>query len=82
MKLLDYIAQVSVMSDDFCKIYYPARKSLAGGTLPELAHSEVIIMKLIGEYPRLRTDGAIYHHFAGHWEHLFPNLTDRSNFVR
>jgi len=82
MKLIDYIVQVFVMADDFCKFYYPARKLRARGPLPKLADSEVITMELVGEYLGLHSDEAIYHYFARHWKHLFPNLPDRSNFVR
>ncbi len=82
MELIDYIVQVFVMADDFCKIYYPARKLRARGPLPKLADSEVITMELVGEYLGLHTDEAIYHYFVRHWKHLFPNLPDRSNFVR
>ena len=82
MNLVDYIVQVFVMADDFCKIYYPARKLRARGPLPRLADSEVITMELVGEYLGFHTDEAIYHYFSRHWRHLFPYLPDRSNFVR
>jgi IS5 family transposase len=82
MKLVDYIVQVFVMADDFCKIYCPARKLRSRGPLPKLADSEVITMELIGEYLGFHTDDSIYHYFERHWRYLFPNLPDRSNFVR
>lgn len=82
MNLIDYIVNVFVMADDFCKIYFPARKLRSRGPLPKLADSEVIAMELVGEYLGLRTDEGIHHYFRRHWHHLFPNLPDRSNFVR
>ena len=82
MNLIDYIVQVFVMADDFCKIYYPARKLRARGPLPKLSDSEVITMEVVGEYLGFHTDKAIYQYFTRHWKHLFPNLPDRSNFVR
>ena len=82
MKLIDYIVTVFVMVDDFCKIYYPARKLRTRGPLPKLADSEVIAMELIGEYLGLHTDEQIFHYFDRHWRNLFPNLPDRSNFAR
>ena len=82
MNLIDYIVNVFVMADDFCKIYYPARKLRTRGTLPKLADSEVITMELVGEYLSLDNDEAIYNYFMRHWKYLFPNLPDRSNFVR
>jgi IS5 family transposase len=82
MNLIDYIVNVFVMADDFCKIYFPARKLRTRGPLPKLADSEVIAMELVGEYLGLRTDEGIHHYFRRHWHHLFPNLPDRSNFAR
>jgi hypothetical protein len=82
MNLIDYIVKVFVMADDFCNIYYPVRKLRHRGPLPKLADSEVITMELVGEYLGLNTDKAIYQYFARHWKYLFPNLPDRSNFVR
>jgi len=82
MELIDYIVNAFVMVDDFCKIYYPARKLRARGPLPKLADSEVITMELIGEYLGFDTDEGIYNYFARHWKFLFPDMPDRSNFVR
>lgn len=82
MNLIDYIVNVFVMADDFCKIYFPARKLRSRGPLPKLADSEVITMELVGEYLGLGTDEGIHHYFRRHWHHLFPNLPDRSNFAR
>ena len=50
MKLIDYIVNVFVMVDDFCKIESSARRLRARGPLPKLADSEVITMELLGEY--------------------------------
>jgi IS5 family transposase len=82
MKLTDYIVTVFVMVDDFCKIYYPPRKLRQRGPVPKLADSEVITMEIVGEYLGFHNDEAVYHYFDRHWKHLFPNLPDRSNFVR
>ena len=82
MNIADYIVKVFVMTDDFCKIYYPARKLRTRGPLPKLADSEVITMELVGEYLTLHSDEAIYNYFDQHWHSWFPNLPDRSNFVR
>ncbi len=82
MNIADYIVKVFVMTDDFCKIYYPARKLRARGPLPKLADSEVITMELVGEYLGLHSDQAIYNYFHQHWSNWFPDLPDRSNFSR
>jgi hypothetical protein len=39
-------------------------------------------MELVGEYLGFHTDEGVYRYFERHWRHLFPNLPDRSNFVR
>jgi len=82
MELIDYIVNVFVMVDDFCEIYYPTRKLRQRGPRPKLADSEVITMELVGEYLGFDTDEGTYRYFARHWHQLFPNLPDRSNFVR
>jgi hypothetical protein len=70
------------MIDDFCKIYYPARKLRARGPLPKLSDSEVITMELVGEYLGLHSDQAIYNYFHQHWNSWFPDMPDRCNFTR
>lgn len=39
-------------------------------------------MELVREYLGFNTDGSTYNYFKSHWNDLFPNLPDRSNFVR
>ena len=82
MKLIDYIVNVFVMADDFCKTYFPDRSLRTRGPSPKLADSEVITMELVGEYMGFDTDERIYQYFDRHWRELFPKLPDRSNFVR
>jgi len=82
MKLIDYIVNVFVMVDDFCKIHYPPRKLRQRGPVPKLADSEVITMEIVGEYLGFDTDESIYNYFFRHWNFLFPHMPDRSNFVR
>ena len=82
MNIADYIVKVFVMTDDFCKIYYPVRNIRARGPLPKLSDSEAITMELIGEYLGFHSDQEIYNYFHQHWIHWFPKLPDRSNFVR
>lgn len=82
MKLMDYIVNVFVMVGDFCKIRYPTRKLRQRGPKPKLADSEAITMEIVGEYLGFDTDEGIYNYFSRHWHFLFPNMPDRSNFVR
>lgn len=82
MELIDYIVNVFVMVDDFCKIHLQKRKLRTRGPLPKLADSEAITMEIVGEYLGFDTDEGLYNYFVRHWKFLFPNLPDRSNFVR
>ena len=82
MNLIDYIVNVFVMADDFCKTYFPDHSLRTRGPSPKLADSEAITMELVGEYLGFNTDERIYQYFDHHWRSLFPKLPDRSNFVR
>ena len=82
MSLETFIVMVYCEIDDFIKRNYQARDLRERGPLPQLSDSEVIAMELIGEYLGLGTEKAIYQYFARHWKHFFPNMPDRSNFVR
>lgn len=82
MDLETFIVTVYCEVDDFIKKRYPARSLRQRGPLPQLADSEVITMEIVGEYLGLNTEKAIYQYFQRHWRAHFPNLPDRSNFVR
>jgi hypothetical protein len=53
-----------------------------GGFAPALSDEEVITMELCGEYFKLTTDKDLYAYFRSHYAHFFPQLTDRTLFVR
>jgi Transposase DDE domain len=53
-----------------------------GGFTPKLTEPEVITIELCGESFQQPTDKAIFHYFRSHYQHFFPNLTDRTVFVR
>ena len=82
MELSDFITTTFVITDDFVKEHFPARRLRKRGFLPKLSDSEVITMEIVGEYMGLSTDKAIYQYFKRHWSNCFPQLPDRSNFVR
>jgi hypothetical protein len=58
---------------------YPLRR---GGFRPALSDEEVITMELCGEYFKLATDKDLFGYFHPHYAHFFPQLTDRTLFVR
>jgi IS5 family transposase len=82
MKLIDFIITVFTIVDNFCQRYFPVCKLRKRGFKPKLADSEVITMEVVGEFKGFHEDKGIYQYFKQHWLHLFPNMPDRSNFVR
>lgn len=82
MDLETFIVTVYCEIDDFIQDHCPARSLRQRGPLPQLSDSEVITMEIVGEYLGLNTEKAIYQYFDRHWKSFFPNLPDRSNFVR
>jgi Transposase DDE domain len=53
-----------------------------GGFAPALSDEEVITMELCGEYFKLATDKDLFGYFHTYYPHFFPQLTDRTLFVR
>lgn len=61
------------------KQQYPIRR---GGFTPALTDEEVITMEICGAYFKLHLDKDLFDYFHNHYHHFFPNLRDRSSFVR
>jgi hypothetical protein len=57
----------------------PLRK---GGFSPQLTDAEVITIEICGEFLKLSTDKDIFQYFYSHYRHFFPQLTERTLFVR
>jgi hypothetical protein len=53
-----------------------------GGFAPALSDEEVITLEICGEYFKLATDKDLFGYFRAHYRHFFPQLHDRSLFVR
>ncbi len=53
-----------------------------GGFPPTLTDEEVITMEICGAYFKLHLDKDLFDYFQSHYRHFFPNLKDRSSFVR
>jgi hypothetical protein len=58
---------------------YPLRR---GGFAPALTDEEVITIESCGEYFKLGTDEDLFDHFQSHYQDWFPQLRDRTLFVR
>lgn len=82
MDITDFIITVFVTVDDFCIKFAQPRQLRTRGFLPKLSDSEVITMEIVGEYLGFYKDKDIHKYFKRHWSHLFPELPERSNFVR
>jgi hypothetical protein len=52
------------------------------GFPPKLTDAEVITIEICGEFFKLHEDTEIYHYFKRHYLDYFPNLPDRTTFVR
>jgi hypothetical protein len=82
MSIEDFIITV------FCIIDDELEKTLNGGKLrkrgrkPGLTDSEVLTMEIVGEFLGIDTDKGIWTYFKTHWNHFFPEIPDRSNFVK
>jgi hypothetical protein len=53
-----------------------------GGFPPALTDEEVITMEICGAYFKLHLDKDLFDYFQSHYKEFFPNLRDRSSFVR
>ncbi len=57
-------------------------KFRSAGFAPKLTDAEVITIEICGEFFKLHEDTEIYHYFKRHYLDYFPNLPDRTTFVR
>jgi len=64
---------------DILRESYPMRR---GGFAPALSDEEVITMEICGEYFKLSTDKDLFNYFKAHYGDWFPNLKERTLFVR
>lgn len=53
-----------------------------GGFRPALTDQEVITMEICGQFFKLHNDSDLFSYFHYHYRHFFPNLKDRTRFVR
>ncbi len=78
----DFIIAVYLLVCDHyraVKARIPVRR---GGFAPALTDEEVITIELCGEYFKLATDEDIFDYFHAHYAAWFPQLHDRTLFVR
>ena len=78
----DFIIAVYLL---VCEHYQAIRARLPlrrGGFAPALTDEEVITIEICGEYFKLATDEDIFDYFHAHYAAWFPQLRDRTLFVR
>jgi len=82
MSIDDFIIAVFCLIDDELQKVLKGKKLRQRGRPPGLSDSEVITMEIVGEFLEKDCDKAIWEYFRSHWEHFFPKIPARSNFVR
>jgi hypothetical protein len=78
----DFIITVYCLVCEHYQVIKGTYRLRRGGFAPALSDEEVISIEICGEYFKLATDQDMYDYFRSHYQHFFPNLTDRTLFVR
>lgn len=78
----DFIITVYCLVCEHYQVIKDTYRLRRGGFAPALSDEEVISIEICGEYFKLATDQDMYDYFRSHYQHFFPNLTDRTLFVR
>lgn len=77
-----FIISVYCLVADIMQIIEKHYKIRSRGFPPKLTDSEIITIEICGEFFKLHEDTEIYKYFKRHYLHFFPNLPDRTTFVR
>lgn len=82
MDRYDFIISVYCLVCQYYRVIkerYPIRR---GGVAPALSDEEVITIEICGEYFKMNQDRDIFAYFQAHYQADFPELRDRTLFVR
>jgi hypothetical protein len=82
MSIDEFIITVFCLVDDLSDELLKERPLRQRGFRPLLTDSAVITMEIVGEFLGYDQDKKIWEYFKNHWQHFFPKMPDRSNFVR
>ncbi|MCG3211890.1 MAG: IS982 family transposase ISNsp1 [Anaerolineae bacterium] len=77
-----FIITVYCLVCDYYQMVKKQFKIRRGGFAPALTDEEVMTIEICGEYFKLNTDQDIFDYFQAHYQADFPQLRDRSLFVR
>lgn len=78
----DYIIRVYCLVCEHYQAVIGGRPLRQRGFSPALSDEEVITIEICGEYFGFDEDEAIYSYFRSHYAHFFPQLRDRTLFIR
>jgi hypothetical protein len=78
----DFIITVYCMVCEQYQIIKALDKLRRGGVEPALSDEEVITLEICGEFFKCGTDKDIFDYFRHHYPHFFPQLRERTLFVR
>jgi hypothetical protein len=82
MDRYDFIITVYCLVCDYYQIIKEQFKLRRGGFAPTLTDEEVMTIEICGEYFKLKTDQDIFDYFQAHYQQDFPQLRDRTLFLR
>ena len=82
MDRYDFIITVYCLVCDYYQMVKEQYKIRRGGFAPALTDEEVITIEICGEYFKLNTDQDIFDYFQTHYQADFPQLRNRTLFVR
>jgi len=82
MDRYDFIITVYCLVCDYYQMVKSQHKLRRGGFPPALTDEEVITIEICGEYFKLNSDCDIFEYFRAHYQADFPQLKDRTLFVR
>lgn len=78
------IATYCLVADEIARIEAEQtnQRLRKAGFPPKLSDAEVITIEICGEFFKHHTDADIFSYFAMHYRAFFPNLSERTSFVR
>ena len=82
MDRYDFIITTYCLVCDYYQMIKAQYKIRRGGLAPALTDEEVMTIEICGEYFKLKTDQDIFDYFQAHYQADFPQLRDRTLFVR
>lgn len=80
--IIEVYCLVCELYDEFQSRFCPHGSLRRGGFAPALTGQEVITIELCGESFKQSTDSDIFNYFMAHFRPLFPQLKERTAFVR